>query len=131
MKQGTYQQLRGKYGELGSAATESQKALASGLKEELANAYPELSKLNATDSRLIDLNDALEKAVLRSGNREPLSIGGPVVGTAAKLATGSNAAMMGAYGLKEALRNPLVKSRLAIALNSTGRVIARPSVGVV
>jgi hypothetical protein len=122
LKQGTYRAIGSKnYGELGGAATEAQKALARGLKEELANAYPELSKLNATDSRLIDLHEALEKAALRSGNREPLGIGGPVLGAATRAATGSSAIGMGAWLAKEAMRNPLVKSRLAIALNAAGK----------
>lgn len=130
LKQGTYRAIGSKaYGEMGSAATESQKALARGLKEELANAYPELSKLNETDSRLIDLHDALEKAVMRGANREPFGLGGTIAGSATKLATGSTALGLGAAALKTALKNPAVSSRLAIALKGVGRTIGRPGVG--
>jgi len=130
MKQGTYRAIGDKkFGELGGAATESQKALARGLKEELANQYPELNDLNAHDSRLIDLQDSLEKAVVRHGNRSPLSLSGPLIGAGAKIATGSSPIGMGAFGLKAALSDPAVSSALAIALNKTGKIIARPGVG--
>lgn len=129
LKQGTYRTLNKKYGEIGSASTESQKTLARGLKEELANTYPELNELNATDSRLINLHDALEKAVLRSANREPFGIGGPMAGLGVKLAGGGTPMALAATALKTALRNPMVRSRLAIALNGTSRSLGRPGLG--
>ena len=130
IKQGTYRAIGEKnFGELGGAATEAQKAMARGLKEELANQYPELKDLNARDSRLIDLQDALERAVVRSANREPLGLGGPVAGAATKAITGSTPAAFGIAYLKMALRDPGVKSALAIALKNAGRTIARPGVG--
>ena len=72
LKQGTYRSLGKKYGELKGASIESQKALARGLKEELANQYPELKALNTKDSRLIQLDNALERAVARSVIGSPL-----------------------------------------------------------
>jgi hypothetical protein len=130
LKQGTYRTLGNKpYGELKGASIESQKALARGLKEELVDQYPELKVLNAKDSRLIDLSDALEKAVTRSANKDPLTLGAPIAYGVTKMATGSSGLGIGAGLLKAALRNPAVKSRLAIALQATGKTISRPGMG--
>lgn len=118
MKQGTYQQLSSRaYGEQGSATVEAQKSLARGIKEELATAFPELSNLNAEESRLLDLQPTLEKAVQRISNHQLIGIGTPAVGLGMKAATGSNAAASAAGILKLVLDNPMVKSRLAIALH--------------
>ncbi len=117
LKQGTYKQLRSKYGELQSATIESQKALARGLKEELANAFPELANLNAQDAKLYNLQEPLEKAVQRIGNHQLLGIGTPIAGGAAKAMTGSTTLATIAAALKFTVDNPIVKSRLAIALS--------------
>ena len=69
LKQGTYTVLKGKYGEQGSAATEAQKALARGLKEEIAKAVPEVAKLNAKESELINALYLAEKRALLDGNK--------------------------------------------------------------
>lgn len=117
MKQGTYSVLRGKFGEQGSAAVEAQKALARGLKEEIAKQFPEISNLNAQESKLLDLQPILERAVNRSGNHQIFGIGTPIAGAAGAALTGSGTtgAVIGA--MKMVLDNPMVKSRLAIALS--------------
>lgn len=61
IKKGTYVQLRKKYGEIGSASVEAQKSLARGLKEDLVKMFPDLAKLNAKDSALINLEQELAK----------------------------------------------------------------------
>lgn len=76
MKQGTYKRLREKYGELGSADTEAQKALARGLKEEIASVVPEVGPMNARESALLNAKEILDKRVLTAGNKNPLGIGG-------------------------------------------------------
>jgi hypothetical protein len=54
LKTGTYRQLKSKsYGEMKSATIESQKALTRGIKEELANQFPEIAKLNAKEGELL------------------------------------------------------------------------------
>lgn len=118
MKQATYS-VQGKraYGELSSAAVESQKALARGLKEELASQFPELSTLNAQDSRLINLDDALTKAVQRISNHQILGIGTPLAAAGAKAVTGSSGVAAAAAMLKAVVDDPYVKSRLAIQLS--------------
>jgi hypothetical protein len=117
IKQRTYTKLRKSYGELKSAEFEGYKALARGLKEELAAAFPEIGTMNAAESRLLGLEPALERAVRRIANRELLGIGTPIAATAAHAATGS-AAAAGAIGVMRAVMdNPAFKSKLAIALH--------------
>lgn len=121
MKQGTYRQLSGKaYGELQSASVEAQKALARGLKEELATQFPELSNLNATDSKLLDLQPVLEKAVARIGNHQVMGIGTPLAAAGVKAATGSGKIAAIAGIGKMVFDDPAVKSRLAISLARAG-----------
>ena len=121
MKQGTYRALGDKaYGEVKSASIESQKALARGLKDELGNAFPELSKLNVAEGKLFDLQPVLEKAVARIGNHQLVGIGTPVVTGAAKALTGSSKIAAAAGIMKAVLDNPLVKSKLAISLWKSG-----------
>lgn len=122
LKMGTYQQLKSKsYGEMKTAPTEAQKALAYGLKEEILTQFPELKTLNAQESKLLDLKPVLERAVQRISNHQIGGIGTPIAAGAAKAVTGSNLAA-GVTGLiKAVIDNPNVKSRLAIALNRAGK----------
>jgi hypothetical protein len=121
LKQGTYRALGDKaYGELKGATIESQKSLARGLKEEIATQFPEINDLNAQDSRAINLQDSLERAVNRIGNHQLLGIGTPIAAGAAKAVTGSNKVAAVAGLLKAVLDNPAVKSNLAIALKARG-----------
>lgn len=122
MKQGTYRVLKGKFGEQGSASVEAQKALARGLKEEIASQFPEIAKLNADESRLLDLQPVLERAVNRISNHQAIGIGTPVAGAAAKAVTGSGGVAAVASVLKGVLDNPGVKSRLAIAISKSSKI---------
>lgn len=122
MKQGTYRVLAGKYGEQGSAAVESQKALARGLKDEIAGQFPEIANMNAQESNLLDLQPVLEKAVARIGNHQGIGIGTPIAGAAAEAVTGSPGIGRVAMVMKGVLDNPAVKSRLAIAVSKGGKI---------
>jgi hypothetical protein len=121
LKQGTYRALGDKaYGELKGASIEAQKGLARGLKDELAQQFPELSDLNARDSRALDLQDELERAVNRIGNHNLVGIGTPILASGAKAVTGSNKLAAVAGVMKAVLDSPGVKSKLAIALSRSG-----------
>lgn len=122
MKQGTYQVLRGKFGEQGSASVEAQKALARGLKEEIAIQFPGINELNATESRLLDLQPILERAVNRISNHQLIGIGTPVAGAAAKAVSGSGALGAVTGVMKAVLDNPTLKSRLAIAVSKGSKI---------
>lgn len=122
MKQGTYRVLKGKFGEQGSASVEAQKSLARGLKEEIASAFPEIGKLNADESRLLELQPLLERAVNRISNHQAMGLGTPAAGVAAEAmgaGSGTSAAVM---VLKSVLDNPGIKSRLAIAVSKGAKI---------
>jgi hypothetical protein len=72
MKVGTYRQIGKKYGEQSSASVEAQKALARGLKEEVASEVPGISALNAKDSQIMAAMDAVGRRVAVAGNRDPV-----------------------------------------------------------
>jgi len=74
LKQGIYKVLKDKYGVLGSDTVEAQKALARGLKEEIANVVPEISKLNAKESELLNALVLAEQRTLMAGNKNPAGL---------------------------------------------------------
>ncbi len=107
MKQGTYRVLAGKYGQMGSAETEAQKALARGLKEEIASSVPGVADLNALESKLLSTLSVTERRALMDLNKNPLglsSLAHNPVGMAAFMAD----------------RSALFKSLVARAVNSVG-----------
>lgn len=104
IKQGTYRALKDKYGEVGSAATEAQKALARGAKEQVAAAVPEVAPLNAKESALLNAKNILEHRLAVEGNKNPMGLG-PLAASGAR-----TAAFM-------ADRSALLKSLLARAMN--------------
>jgi hypothetical protein len=111
MKQGTYRALAGKFGgEVKSASAEAQKSLARGLKEEISTAVPGVGALNARESGLLALQDALEGAMRRTGNSNMLSLNDIIAGThnpgwlAATLAMRAPAMSTAARGVHQAGR---------------------------
>lgn len=74
LKQGTYKSLSGKYGEIGSASTEAQKALARGLKEQIGKAVPDVVPLNAAESDLLKTLKVTERRALMDLNKNPVGL---------------------------------------------------------
>jgi hypothetical protein len=74
IKKGTYRQLAGKYGEVGAAESEAQKAIARGLKEEIAKAIPAVRTLNAEESKMLNALPLVEKRLLVSANKNPMGL---------------------------------------------------------
>lgn len=110
LKQGTYSVLSKKYGQIGSAETEAQKALARGLKEGIADAVPEVAGLNAQESNLIKTLNVTERRALMDANRNPMGLAGLAHNPAAW------AAFM-------ADKSALFKSLAARAANATAKTI--------
>ena len=121
IKQGTYQQISKSYGKLSNAAIESQKSLARGIKEELASQIPEIGSLNEQESQLIGLDKAMERAVNRISNHQLMGIGTPIVAGAAGAVTKSTGIGAAAGIIKAVIDDPIVKSKLAIALYKSGK----------
>lgn len=142
-KVGTYRQLKGKYGELSSARIESEKALARGLKEELEVIFPEIKGLNAEESQLLGLNEALERAANRIGNRDVVSLGGKIIAAGgaalggtlgagravsdagaavgAESSVGAISGALGALAIHHILTDPTIVSKMAIAMNKASQ----------
>lgn len=101
MKMNTNAILSPKMGELSTAATEAQKALVRGLKEEIEGVFPEIASLNARQSALMGLEPAVEGALKRIGSKDLIPIGDSVRATLAKV-----------------MDNPSVKAKIAIGLQN-------------
>lgn len=78
LKQGTYKQLKDKYGQLGNAETEAQKALALGLKEEIERGVPAVGPLNKRASDIWNALNVTERRAYVGGNNNPVSLPGAV-----------------------------------------------------
>lgn len=72
LKVGTYRQIGKKYGQVAPASIEAQKALARGLKEEIATAVPEVEARNIIDTKLMAAMDSVGRRVAQAGNRDPV-----------------------------------------------------------
>jgi hypothetical protein len=111
IKKNIYKQLGdAAYGQMESIVKENKKAFARGAKEEIAKQYPEIQQLNQRDSALLDLNEALDKAINRIGNREVFGLrefGALIFNPKLLIAT--------------LIDNPEIKSRLAIVLHKISK----------
>lgn len=117
IKKGTYQQLKGKYGKAGTAQIEAEKALARGIKEELARQVPEIADLTAQQAKLLQLDKVLELAVNRAANSRGSFLKDVLTTGVATTLTGSSPAGLVAGVLRHVWSDPAFKSRLAIAVN--------------
>lgn len=122
LKKGTYRQNAGKYGELSNAQSEAEKALARGLKEELANQIPELTDLNAKEGALLNLNDVLQRAVNRAANANKGRLGPMIAMGVGRTLTGSTSIGTAIGIMKSVLDDPEVASKLAIAIDKAQRL---------
>lgn len=133
MKSGTYGDLRGKYGKVGSAQIESEKALARGMREELVARMPELKALGEKESDLIKLEDQIQRFLARERNKNVTGLipatllGGVGGGIGFHFGGGEGAAGGLASGvavgkaLALALDNPEIKSTLGNLLRKAAR----------
>lgn len=117
LKRGTYKTLKKKYGQLGSADIEAQKALARGLKEGVANAEPKVAGLNAEESKLIDTLNVTERRALMEANKNPMGL--------ALLAHSPEA-----WAAFMADKSALFKSLVARMLNRSGQLIQKGTYGI-
>lgn len=120
IKKGTYQSLGEKnYGEVGSASSEAQKALARGLREEILSQVPEVAPLLKREGALLNILDTVENKALIGGNKNPQGL--------AALRTDSPLS----WGNFMFDRSALAKSALARAIYSTGNPeLVRALIGI-
>lgn len=74
LKQGTYKQLSKKYGQAGTAEVETQKTIARGLKEQIAEKVPKIAGLNAEESRFLKTLSVAERRILMEANKNPMGL---------------------------------------------------------
>lgn len=112
MKQGTYQAIGKKYGEVSAAEIEAQKAMARGLKEEVADAVPGVSALNQRDAELMGAADAVGRQVAIAGNKDPVGFAWVTQNPTTFLASLID-------------RNPVIKSMLANGMWKNAAKVAK------
>lgn len=120
MKVATYQELRGKYGELKSVDIEARKTAARALKEEIQNLVPEVGDLNRAEGDVILLRKAIDAASKRISNKDVISIMDPLAGGAGTALTGSASGGWLTLIARRVLGDPTVKTRLAAVLKRGG-----------
>ena len=120
VKQNTNALLSKAYGQIQDVTTESIKQVVRGLKDQIAEAIPEISGINANYGKMKDLEKWLERAVNRTGNWDILSLAPAVAGGMVGGATGSVVKGAEAMGLWRVLKSPPVQSNIAIKLSRIG-----------
>jgi hypothetical protein len=129
LKTGTYKQLAGKYGELKGAEIEAQKALARGLKEEIANEVAgmnagirgragiaggvDITAANAKEGAILEAREALGKRLAVSSRQNPMGLAGLAISHPMTFLT----VLMD--------RSPAVKSLLARGMYSQAATVAK------
>lgn len=132
LKKGLYEDLKGKYGVQTTAPRElvdTYKSIARGLKDSIYDAvlesHPELRLLGQEESHLLGLKGAIEQGAQRIAKRDIMGIGLPLkTGVAASIGKMTGSAMAGTLvGITAGVMDtPMVKARLAIALNKSRRI---------
>lgn len=113
----TGRNLRGKFGRLGSAAVEAEKAGRENIMGQLRAGVPEIAPLLQQEARQITARDALAGALRRAGNHNPLGLETMVGAVKSPVAAG--------VGFLD--RSPTFLSILANALDRRGPVNVGPA----
>lgn len=119
LKVNTYRELKTAYGEMKAAKIEGLKQVTRGLKEEIEQVFPEISGLNAEQSKALGLEQSLERALWRIENHQMLGLGSPAAAAAGGAMMGKTGAAMGLMS-KYVFDHPALKSKLAIRLAKAG-----------
>jgi hypothetical protein len=117
MKKAAYKYLEEKYEKFGSAHVEAWKDIARGLKEELESRFPEIKAPNMREGELIELQQELFRAVRRNARKDVLPWGSLITGAATGIVTKELGAAAVAAVLHKTLSDPVLRSKLAIAIN--------------
>ena len=105
------------YGREASLPKEVAKDLTRGLKTEIAEQVPEVAALNARDTKLFPLEEALENALKRLSNRELISLSDAVIFGGGVASGGPVGLSVGLTFFKRLLESPAFKSSRAIFYN--------------
>ena len=105
-----------KYGKVSTAQVEAEKALTRGIKEELEAQIPELGSLNASQQKLMGLDEILGKAVNKYRNSEGF------LGDVQRAGASANVFGTATSAMRAVLANPVVKARLATAIDTARKL---------
>lgn len=112
--------LKGKFGRLGGATVEAEKAGREAIVSQLRDQIPELQTLWDDEARQITARDAIGQAVARRSNTDPIGLG-PLIGMVKN---------PGMAAVAMADRSAIFKSLLAHGLNK-GQALAQPSAAAI
>jgi hypothetical protein len=119
MKVNMYRLLKKSYGDFKGAKVETLKGTARGIKEQIEQVFPEIASLNAEQSKRLNLDEALYRAVWRIDNQQAMGLGTPMAASAGHAMLGGPGAITGLLS-KAVLDDPAIKSKIAIALARAG-----------
>lgn len=114
LKQATQNFVKKFYNREAPIKFEVQKQVARGLKEEIAKEVPEIATLNARDKALIELEQGLERAIARLGNRELIGLSDAMAFGAGVVSGDPIKTGIGLTILKRIIESPAFKSQRAI-----------------
>ena len=123
--------LRGAYGSQSkNAEIEARKALAAGWREQIASQEPQVAEQYKQISELIPAEDALERALWRAGNVNPITLPESIVGSAALFPVGGGPAARSMARVSGIMLNrPLIGSTVARGAYGAGnRLETAPNV---
>jgi hypothetical protein len=121
IKQNTQRILSKYYGQFAPVEKEVKKQLTRGIKESIAEVVPEIKKLNARDAKLFGLEDAMENALKRLGNREIITLNDAVSFGTGLLGGGTASSGVAASIAFRILKNPSFTSGRAILYNQLAK----------
>lgn len=133
IKQATYNTIRSTKGTAWDSGTHpgleaaANTQIASAMREQLEQVYPNLKLLNEKQGALIELKDELDRFIKREANKQRLPYfifpaAGAMLGAGAGGAEGTALGAVAGHYLRSALENPAFKSKLAIALYHAARM---------
>lgn len=121
VKQATQKFVAKYYNRQAPLSFEVQKQLARGLKDEIAKQVPEIAKLNARDSKLIQLDDILESTLSKVDKRNLIGLN-DIASFGAGVVGGGTAQAGAAVSLaRRIIESPALKSQAAISLNKLAK----------
>jgi len=87
----------------------------------IEQAVPEARDINRAEGNLIGLRDELERAAIRTGNNNPISLSGMITGAATGGASGNLGLGAGMAALTSLAGSPGIKSRAAFFLDDLSK----------
>jgi hypothetical protein len=108
-------------GQPNAGKVEGYQTVANTLGDQLVGQFPELAAPYARYAALKEIGPSLEAAVKRSGNRNPFGALSVLSGVTAGTLTGNVPHGILAGAMVEALSNPAIRSRLAIAMSRASK----------